>query len=423
MSNHATGHSQRRTVFGVCTLVAALSATPTVWAQEPPAGASAQERLASPPPGTYLTPSPGRMERALTWISPRGDEAGHTRDGFYPQTGGMITGAGPSFGPGFRQHLIGDRAVLDVSTAMSWRRYRSVDAQIAWPQLMGDRLSLGAQATYHDFTRINYFGLGNGSNKDDRTDYRMKNVDVLGFATVRVSSWLSITSRAGMLRRLEIEEGTSALYPSIGERFTDLTAPGLDRQPTFIHADVSLDADTRDAPGYPSRGGRYRLATAAFHDRSFAGYGFRRIEADAAHYIPIGRSVFAVRGRLDVSQDGGHAIPFYLLPSLGGADSLRGYADYRFRDRDLLMVNAEYRWPVARLVDLAGFYDAGAVGSRVGSPAKDVHTDYGLGVRVHSASRSLVRLDVARSVEGTRIGLTFSAPLSLPNKSIAPYVP
>ena len=36
---------------------------------------------------------------------------------------------------------------------------------------------------------------------------------------------------------------------------------------------------------------------------------------------------------------------------------------------------------------------------------------------------SLVRLDVARSVEGMRVSLSFSAPLGLPNKAIAPYVP
>lgn len=414
--------SQRRSVFLVCTLLAALAGAPAVAAQDQQADPSAQERLA-PPPGTYLTPAPGRMQRTMTWIGTKIEGPDSRHDGFYPQMGGMITGSGLSLGPGFRQRMFGDRAVLDVSAALSWKRYRAINAQMTWPRLMGERLSLGAQAAYHDFTRVNYFGIGNASNEDDRTDYRIQNVDALGFATVHATSWLSVTGRAGMLRRLEIEPGTSSLYPSIGERFDDLTAPGLDRQPTFIHADVSIDADTRDVPGYPSRGGRYRLMTAAFHDRSFGEYSFRRVEADAAQYIPIGRSVLAFRGRLDVSQDGGREIPFYLLPSLGGANSLRGYADYRFRDRDLLMVNAEYRWPIARFVDLAGFYDAGAVGARVRSLTGEMHTDYGLGIRVHSTTHSLVRLDVARSVEGTRVMLNFSAPLGLPNKSIAPYVP
>jgi hypothetical protein len=35
----------------------------------------------------------------------------------------------------------------------------------------------------------------------------------------------------------------------------------------------------------------------------------------------------------------------------------------------------------------------------------------------------LVRLDVARGEEGTRALVSFSAPLALPNRAIAPYVP
>ena len=74
-------------------------------------------------------------------------------------------------------------------------------------------------------------------------------------------------------------------------------------------------------------------------------------------------------------------------------------------------------------VDIAAFYDAGSVARRARLLTRDMHTDYGLGVRVHSATHSLVRLDVARSVEGMRVSLSFSAPLGLPNKAIAPYVP
>jgi len=35
----------------------------------------------------------------------------------------------------------------------------------------------------------------------------------------------------------------------------------------------------------------------------------------------------------------GNTVPFYMLPSLGGKDTLRGYEDYRFHDSNLL-------WPV-----------------------------------------------------------------------------
>jgi outer membrane translocation and assembly module TamA len=116
-------------------------------------------------------------------------------------------------------------------------------------------------------------------------------------------------------------------------------------------------------------------------------------------------------------------VPFYLLPALGGANSLRGSLDYRFRDRDLLMLNAEYRFPIARAIDAAMFYDAGTVAPEASGLTRHFSTDYGVGVRVHSAAHMLVRMDVARSHEGTRALLTFTTPLALASRTVAPYVP
>jgi hypothetical protein len=57
--------------------------------------------------------------------------------------------------------------------------------------------------------------------------------------------------------------------------------------------------------------------------------------------------------------------------------------------------------PILRRVDATVFYDAGTVAptERAGRSLK---SDYGVGIRVHSATHVLVRLDVARGNEGTR---------------------
>jgi outer membrane protein assembly factor BamA len=367
---------------------------------------------------------PGLLERAVSWAERTMDGRSAAHDGFYPELGGMIPGAGFSAGPGYRHHLFGERAILDASTAMSWRRYTMMQSQIAWPRLLNDRLSVGGQVKYQDFKQINFFGVGNRSLKGNRTDYRLKDLDTLAFATVRATSWLSITGRTGLLRRVNIDRGTSMVHPSSIERFDEISAPSLSRQPNYLHADVAMEVDTRDTPGYPASGGRYQVSMAMFHDQDLSRYSFTRVEADAAQYIPLGRSVLALRGRMDLSQAGaGQEVPFYLLPSLGGSDSLRGFLDYRFRDRDLLMVNAEYRWPIFRAVDAALFYDAGTVGRQAGDLSRHLNADYGVGVRLHTRTQLLARLDVARSREGMRALLSFSAPLSGPSRSIAPYVP
>jgi len=62
----------------------------------------------------------------------------------------------------------------------------------------------------------------------------------------------------------------------------------------------------------------------------------------------------AVRGHVALSQTGsGNEVPFYLMPTLGGASTLHAYSDYRFRDRNAASVGAEYRWPVVRVMDAA----------------------------------------------------------------------
>ena len=53
----------------------------------------------------------------------------------------------------------------------------------------------------------------------------------------------------------------------------------------------------------------------------------------------------------------------------------------------------------------------------------NAHTDYGVGVRLHSTRRTLVRLDVARSVEGYRALFAFTAPFRVPSPTVAPYAP
>ena len=51
----------------------------------------------------------------------------------------------------------------------------------------------------------------------------------------------------------------------------------------------------------------------------------------------------------------GSLVPFYLMPSLGGKNTLRGYADYRFHDRDMQVFNAESRWALWANLDVAAF--------------------------------------------------------------------
>jgi outer membrane protein assembly factor BamA len=294
------------------------------------------------------------------------------------------------------------------------------------PTLASNRLSVGADIKYQDFPAIDYFGVGPDTSADARTDYRLRSLDASASALVRIRDRLAVGGRVGYMRSLSVESGRSSLTPSIEDRFDETDAPGLVAQPRFQHADVFVEADSRDVPGYPTSGGFYRAGFSAFRDVTRSGHDFRRVDLDAVHYLPLFHrgSVVAVRGRLVASQtSAGQDVPFYLMPTLGSENTLRGYADYRFRDRNAALVSLEYQWPVFRVMDAALFADGGTVAAVTSDLWRTPKTDYGVGIRFHSPARTFLRVDVAKSPEGTRLIVSVRAPLRTTRRDVAPYVP
>jgi outer membrane protein assembly factor BamA len=171
----------------------------------------------------------------------------------------------------------------------------------------------------------------------------------------------------------------------------------------------------------------YRAAWSHYDDR--ADGRFDRYEGEAATFVPFPAPhlVLAVRGWfVATSQMDGRRVPLYLQPALGGANTLRGYPDYRFHDRHLAVVNAEGRFALFAHVDAAVFADAGGVSPRIGDLALD-HRSYGGGVRLHTGTATVARFDVARGSEGWRVVFRTSDPLRLSRiarrTAAAPFVP
>jgi hypothetical protein len=260
----------RTSFLRACALVGAVASASSVAAQETRAELLALQRAAKAQ-GSQASDAagPGLLERVFSWGESRLGGAVLPQDGFHPELGGMIPGAGISIGPGYRQHLFGRRAVVDASGAVSWDRSTMMRTHFEWPALFTNRVSVGGEAKYQDFMQVNFFGIGEGSPNTDRTSYRLKDVDVLGFATVRPTSWLSVGSRIGVLRGVTISPGSSSRFPATGDRFDQVIAPALTRQPDFLHGDVSVAADTQDAPGYATSGGRYSMSVAVFQGRTW----------------------------------------------------------------------------------------------------------------------------------------------------------
>ncbi len=98
----------------------------------------------------------------FTWLGGvMGEGSGPARQGFYPELGGMIPGAGwLSVGPGYRHQLFGGSAVLDMSAAMSWRRYAMMQSRIEWPALLSDHPQLAPEPSTKTSLGSTFTGSG-----------------------------------------------------------------------------------------------------------------------------------------------------------------------------------------------------------------------------------------------------------------------
>jgi hypothetical protein len=383
----------------------------------------------STPPSQGLTNEPGGVERAVVFMDRRQGN-GEFTNGFYVDMFNMIPGAGwISAGPGYRHWYARDRVFVNASAAVSWRAYKTAQAMLEFPKLARSRLTVGSQIRLQDFTQVSFFGEGTDSLQSDRSEYRLKSRDLVAYTTFRPVEWAGIGAAIGLLTPSVLPRAgwferdrpdTRSVFPS------DVVFARPESR--FVHSEASVTADTRDFPGHPTRGGLYRAAAANYADRDGV-FSFRRYEAEAAQFVPLAdsRVVVALRGWIASSDTGeGQVVPFYLQPGLGGHNTLRGYADYRFHDRNLIVFNAEGRIALMAHVDAAMFFDAGNVAARVGDLNLDKRS-YGGGFRIHTRSRTFGRLDIARGGEGWRFVIRLTDPLDLSRLSrrtaAVPFVP
>jgi surface antigen Omp85-like protein len=347
-----------------------------------------------------------------------GEDGVTQKSGFYPDVSNMNTGAGwVSLGPGYRKYLFNNQVLMDGSAAVSWHLYKRVQGRIEVPSVGSDRLTVGLQAMWLDQTQVNYFGPGRDSLEDDRSQYRIKTTDTVGYATFRFNESLYVDGRLGWLDRPDLEQPGGSFIPDLPSTlvlFAD--QPGVSgTQPSFLHGEVALTADTRDYKNHPTSGGLYRAALTLYRDQDAGTFSFNEYQAEALRLVPVRgkRWVLAFRGWLvltDVPE--GHQIPIYLQPSVGGNNTLRAFRTYRFHDENALVLNGESRWAVFEHMDLAAFVDAGNVAARAGD-LNLAKTSFGGGVRLHTVRTTVARLDVAYGDEGWHVLFRTTEPLRL----------
>jgi len=288
------------------------------------------------------------------------------------------------------------------------------------------RTQLEAYGRTRDMVRLSYYGPGNNSNEFNRTSYSYRDPVIGALGAFRATPWLTLGGRAEYLWP-NVRSGERK--PSIEQVFTPSDAPGLFTKVRFGRYQASVEASIPAALGDAFyQGTRARAAYGIYDDLTLNQFNFRRLDVEAqqtfagfaAHHRVI------LNGWVSTSMtDDGQEVPFYLQQTLGGRSriravhehrlgyegseaTLRGFGNLRFRDRNLMLAQAEYRLPLWGPVDAAVFADAGKVASaRSELDLNDLRRDFGFSLSLVNAWFTLARVDVAfGSGEGARLLLS-----------------
>ncbi len=285
--------------------------------------------------------------------------------------------------------------------------------------------------------RVYFWGLGPDTPPTTRSAFGFtENITGL-HATVPIASKLGLGVLGEINGRFpSVRRAGSTTVPDTQLLFTEATAPGLTHQQAFFQAGEGL----RLKPALPGDFLRlnYLLQYQQFAASADARNNFRRWTVDLGHEIPLYRKVRltapndhngpdscatgsgltsatpcphvsltqnlegSISARLLISESfakAGSAVPFYLMPTLGGSNIngealLPSYPDYRFRGPDLILLRGTVEHSLGKLPIGALFsFDEGKVANRRDGIAFDhLRHSFSAGLTVHAGGLPVVSL-------------------------------
>ena len=255
---------------------------------------------------------------------------------------------------------------LELIASYSEKIDREAKLQYKNLDVFGGRFHTDFQLLYERVSSVRFFGIGPESKKDNETNMTLETAGGYAIFGVNVTRTMRL-SLGETLQRFDVARGGVPGLPFTGDLFPDL--PGI--QGATIHAQrVALIHDSRDSLITPTQGLYVSLFGEASAELlgSDADYLKGGVEARFLKPFVDRRLVMILRGLYEGTY-GASNIPFQVLPTLGGVDSLRGFAENRFFGDNRLLFNAELRAKVLKMrvfgvdaeFEVAPFVDFGKV--------------------------------------------------------------
>ncbi len=159
--------------------------------------------------------------------------------------------------------------------------------------------------------------------------------------------------------------------------------------------------DTRDNVYYPSRGRYYQLYGVYFSDALGSDYRFDSYTLDLREYHSIMSGHILAFQSLNMFIRG--TPPFQMMALIGGSYWMRGYFWGRYRDKNMMTFQTEYRFPLFWRFGGAGFAGAGDVANDISKfQMKEFKYSLGFGLRLMFDTREKInaRLDFGFGADG-----------------------
>lgn len=256
---------------------------------------------------------------------------------------------------------------------------------------------LGGNADFRIYPN-RYYGIGN------KTDWNYQGYTetVLSFDyELRRRVWGPFYAGLRWNLRTAFEMEGELFYDKDGEELAEIPDDVKDAVYDFyLNQGLGVQAayDTRDNYQYPLRGGYHRTSLEVFSKALGGDYDYLLWTVDARQYVPTFENQVLALQFLSELRSGTMGFP--LMAEIGGTYLMRGYYRGRYRANNLLVLQAEYRFPIYKRLSGVGFADVGEVYG-AGSPfALDaLRWTAGGGLRFRFGEHTYVRFDVGGNDE------------------------
>lgn len=334
--------------------------------------------------------------------------------GFYP-----IFGAGGNSGAEFglaftSKDVFTVEERFKIKFSLSVNDYQSFKIRYRAPKFLSEKIGITLLGQYTQRPWESYFGSGHLSLRKNETNFNPEHSQLSSSFLWQARSNVVVDFRVGY-DAYNIFDGQDPNLVGDIDSIRQIFGLSLSetRSTRLVSVGGTIDHDWRNDKGRPTAGGREIISLfyyASTEDND--NFKYTSVTVDVRQYFHIFRKrTLALRLMAQTTDlvNETSSMPFYLLPSLGGAETLRGYTRLRFLDNDLALISAEYRYPIWKKIDAFVFLDEARVFNSLTDSFKwhNWKYSYGGGLRVWETDNLILSLYAAKSEEETRFRIQF----------------